>query len=134
MAALHFGVRPGHPGREGTANERYLRLESPTPYSSGSQRGAETDAVQAVHRRTFAVPWASCRADPPKDSQGFLSLTTFSMTYGLDGTVLFCKSKVRHYNDAYLKIGFTVIDGSASEPLPQCVVCYETLSNEAMKP
>jgi len=43
-------------------------------------------------------------------------------------------SKLRHYNDEYLKIGFTVIDGSASEPLPQCVVCYETLSNEAMKP
>lgn len=32
-------------------------------------------------------------------------------------------------NDNYLKFGFTVIENK-----PQCVICFETLSTESMKP
>ncbi|KAL0822667.1 hypothetical protein ABMA28_004690 [Loxostege sticticalis] len=37
--------------------------------------------------------------------------------------------KKRLYDENYLKFGFTVIDNK-----PQCVICYETLSRESMKP
>ena len=41
--------------------------------------------------------------------------------------------KIRKYNSDYLEIGFTYT-GSEHEPKPQCVICYESLSNECMKP
>lgn len=37
--------------------------------------------------------------------------------------------KKRLYDDNYLKFGFTVIENK-----PQCVICFETLSRESMKP
>jgi hypothetical protein len=40
----------------------------------------------------------------------------------------FCK-----YNVEYLSMGFTYA-GSEHEQQPQCMLCYELLSNEAMKP
>lgn len=43
------------------------------------------------------------------------------------------KSVKRKYDDSYLKFGFT-FTGSISEPIPQCVICMETLSNHSMKP
>lgn len=42
-------------------------------------------------------------------------------------------AKIRKYNSDYLEIGFT-FTGSEHQPKPQCVVCYESLSNECMKP
>lgn len=39
----------------------------------------------------------------------------------------------RKYNADYLKYGF-VFCGTEDEPLPQCVVCFEVLANESMKP
>ncbi|CAI6372309.1 unnamed protein product [Macrosiphum euphorbiae] len=39
------------------------------------------------------------------------------------------------YDDSYLQFGFVVKFGSEnSTPLPQCVICQETLSNQSMKP
>ncbi|XP_062294532.1 zinc finger BED domain-containing protein 5-like [Scomber scombrus] len=44
------------------------------------------------------------------------------------------KRKVRRkYSDEYLGLGFHWT-GSEAEPLPLCLVCLETLSNEALKP
>ena len=39
----------------------------------------------------------------------------------------------RKYDPNYLKLGFTWC-GTESEPLPQCVLCSQTLSNGCMKP
>lgn len=43
------------------------------------------------------------------------------------------KAKKRKYCDEYLNLGF-VQAGTDIEQKPQCVLCYEILSNEAMKP
>lgn len=39
----------------------------------------------------------------------------------------------RKYNVKYLELGFTYT-GTEDEPLPLCVLCYETLANESLKP
>ena len=41
--------------------------------------------------------------------------------------------KKRKYLDYYIKYGFTFINLNSDE-VPQCVVCYKTLSNDAMRP
>jgi len=41
-------------------------------------------------------------------------------------------TKLRKYDSYYLSMGFTS-NGSEEEPKPQCVVCFEVLSNEAFK-
>ncbi|XP_057653801.1 zinc finger BED domain-containing protein 5-like [Diorhabda carinulata] len=43
------------------------------------------------------------------------------------------KKIYRKYCSEYLQYGFTFI-GTDEEPLPQCVICFETLANESMKP
>ena len=43
------------------------------------------------------------------------------------------KTKNRQYLEAYLAYGFTSCE-SGSEPLPECLVCGDKLSNEAMAP
>lgn len=40
---------------------------------------------------------------------------------------------VRKYDPEYINIGFTVKDVS-NKPRPQCVICFEILSNQSMKP
>lgn len=42
-------------------------------------------------------------------------------------------SKKRYYDESYIKFGFTFIKNN-NEELPQCVICFKTLSNECMKP
>lgn len=42
------------------------------------------------------------------------------------------KTYIRKYNPEFLKFGF-VCSGSEEETLPQCVICFEILSNECMK-
>ncbi|XP_068201641.1 zinc finger BED domain-containing protein 5-like [Palaemon carinicauda] len=42
------------------------------------------------------------------------------------------KKKCKYCND-YLKLGI-FWQGNSEDPIPQCVLCYETLANEAMKP
>ena len=41
--------------------------------------------------------------------------------------------KKRKYNDSYIEYGFSYIN-TAGEEKPQCVICYEVLSNCSMKP
>ncbi|KAK5648013.1 hypothetical protein RI129_002905 [Pyrocoelia pectoralis] len=43
------------------------------------------------------------------------------------------KSKRRKFSDEYLAYGFTSTNLNGQER-PQCVICYEVLSNESMKP
>ena len=38
---------------------------------------------------------------------------------------------VRRYDDTYLETGFT---WNEQDPRPRCVVCYEQLANESMRP
>lgn len=42
----------------------------------------------------------------------------------------------RKYDESYLQYGFIVKPGTenSDNPIPQCVVCFETLSNQSMKP
>ena len=40
---------------------------------------------------------------------------------------------VRRYDDTYLKMGFTWNE-EEQDPRPRCVVCYEQLANESMRP
>lgn len=42
-------------------------------------------------------------------------------------------SKKRKYSDDYIKFGFTVTNKNGTEQ-PQCVICYEVLSNDALRP
>ncbi|XP_072387627.1 uncharacterized protein [Diabrotica undecimpunctata] len=42
-------------------------------------------------------------------------------------------AKIRKYNSDYLKMGFT-FTGPEQQPKPQCVICYESISNKCMKP
>lgn len=41
--------------------------------------------------------------------------------------------KKRLYNDDYIKYRFTFLEKSTSH-LPQCVICHDVLSNDAMRP
>lgn len=41
--------------------------------------------------------------------------------------------KIRRYDENYLAFGFSWC-GEEKQPKPQCVICYETLSNHSMKP
>jgi len=43
------------------------------------------------------------------------------------------KTFFRKYSTDYIKYGFTFV-GTEEEPLPQCVICFETLANQSMKP
>lgn len=43
------------------------------------------------------------------------------------------KTFFRKYSTDYIKYGFTFV-GTEEEPLPQCVICFETLANHSMKP
>lgn len=43
------------------------------------------------------------------------------------------KSGFRKYSPDYLKYGF-VFSGTEEEPFPQCVICFDILANESMKP
>ena len=44
------------------------------------------------------------------------------------------KGKIkRKYNGNYLELGFTYT-GTEDEPLPVCILCYETLANKSLKP
>lgn len=40
---------------------------------------------------------------------------------------------VRKYDPEYLKLGFTW-NQDTTDPRPQCVICYEILANESMRP
>ena len=40
---------------------------------------------------------------------------------------------VRKYDDTYLKMGFTENEDE-EDPRPRCVICYEQLANESMRP
>lgn len=40
---------------------------------------------------------------------------------------------MRKYNPEYLKLGFTW-NHDTTDPRPQCVICYEILANESMRP
>ncbi|CAB3242569.1 unnamed protein product [Arctia plantaginis] len=42
-------------------------------------------------------------------------------------------AKKRKYNDDYIKYGFVAMNKSGIDQ-PQCVICYEVLSNDAMRP
>lgn len=41
--------------------------------------------------------------------------------------------KTRKYDKEYLKFGFSWT-GDEKEPIPLCVICFENLTNESMKP
>lgn len=43
------------------------------------------------------------------------------------------KTVTRRYDSGYIKFGFTCIEED-NEPHPQCVICYDVLSNNCMKP
>jgi hypothetical protein len=43
------------------------------------------------------------------------------------------KKRAHKYDDYHLKLGF-LWTGNESEPIPLCVICYETLRNDNMKP
>lgn len=43
------------------------------------------------------------------------------------------KIKLRKYDKSYLSFGFSWT-GTEEEPIPLCVICRETLSNDSMKP
>ena len=66
-------------------------------------------------------------------SQSEASTSTSSQSTE-DIIVAKCKEKPRiaqhKYNPSYLSYGFTFM-GDENAPFPQCVICYETLSNHS---
>ena len=53
--------------------------------------------------------------------------------YKVNGNIHHCFKK-RKYHESYIEHGFTSIITSKGEEKPQCVVCGDILSIEAMKP
>jgi len=51
----------------------------------------------------------------------------------LQGRVAAARCVNRRYNDKYLSMGFTWV-GDTDRPIPECIVCGDKLSNEAMVP
>jgi hypothetical protein len=76
------------------------------------------------------------------DYQFHLYFKTTRMDRFLKETSLFVPrtSKIVHeaantkYDDAYIQVGFTCFDSGSDSPKPQCVLCYEILANDAMRP
>jgi len=77
----------------------------------------------------------SCRKTKLSSDEGTSSSgTTSSEIIDVSSLNITKKTKIYfcEYNPDFLKIGF-VFFGTLEEPLPQCVICFETLSNECMK-
>ena len=65
-----------------------------------------------------------------EENKPFLSSVTASV---LKASTSKKRKVIRKYADAYLKFGFSWT-GDEAEPIPLCVICYEILSNDSMKP
>lgn len=77
----------------------------------------------------------SCRKTKLSSDEGTSSSRTTSSEIVDESSLnITKKTKIyfRKYNPDFLKIGF-VFFGTEEEPMPQCVICFETLSNECMK-
>ncbi|KAL4154130.1 hypothetical protein QTP88_001963 [Uroleucon formosanum] len=76
----------------------------------------------------------SCRKTKLSNDEGTSSSGTSSEIVDMSSLNIRKKTKIyfRKYNPDFLKIGF-VYFGTEEEPMPQCVICFETLSNECMK-
>lgn len=72
----------------------------------------------------------------PKDKNDMVqSVISEELTKTIENQVLIPKKSkvIRRYNEEYIKYGFTILE-TEYEPLPQCVVCHDILSNQCMKP
>ena len=76
----------------------------------------------------------SCRKTKLSNDEGTSSSGTSSEILDMSSLNIRKKTKIyfRKYNPDFLKIGF-VFFGTEKEPMPQCVIYFETLSNECMK-
>ncbi len=79
----------------------------------------------------------SCRKrnvsnDEPSTSSSTISRTVSKPSSSSNVMAKKTKTYFRKYNPDFLKFGF-VCSGSEEEPLPQCVICFEMLSNECLK-
>jgi len=75
----------------------------------------------------------SCRKTKLSNDEGTSSSGTSSEIVDMSSLNIRKKTKIyfRKYNPDFLKIGFVFF--GTEEPMPQCVICFETLSNECMK-
>jgi hypothetical protein len=44
------------------------------------------------------------------------------------------KAANRKYDDAYIQLGFTCFDSGSDNLKPRCILCYQILANDAMRP
>lgn len=76
----------------------------------------------------------SCRKTRLSNDEGTSSSGTSSEIVDVSSLNIRKKTKIyfRKYNPDFLKIGFVFFD-TEEEPMPQCVICFETLSNKCVK-
>jgi hypothetical protein len=91
----------------------------------------KTGSLKRPHEGNMTVSSKSTDYSPPEASTSTCSQSIKETTSTTSTKKRY--TYVRKYNPSYLSLGFTYT-GEESAPVPQCVICYETLSNHSMKP
>lgn len=100
---------------------------------TGSCRKRQSSATSVDVPTTSSTNIMCSKPINESDSE-FTELTTSSGQNNIGRAKIPKKAKpVRKYNTDYLKYGF-MCTGTDDDPLPQCVICFEVLANESMKP
>jgi hypothetical protein len=90
----------------------------------------KTGSLKRPHESNLTVSSKSADCSLPEASTSTCSHLIKETTSTTSTKKLF--TYVRKYNPSYLSFGFTYT-GEESAAVPQCVICYETLSNNSMK-
>jgi hypothetical protein len=91
----------------------------------------KTGSLKRPHEGNMSVSSKNTDCSPPE-----ASISTCSQSIKETNSTTSTKKlsiHVRWYNPSYLSFGFTYT-GEESAPVPQCVICYKTLSNHSVKP
>jgi hypothetical protein len=91
----------------------------------------KTGSLKRPHESNMNVSSKSTDCLPPEASTSNCSQSIKETTSTTSTKKL--STYVRKCNPSYSSFGFTYT-GEESAPVPQCVICYETLSNHSMKP
>ena len=74
-----------------------------------------------------------CSCDSAESDDDAINVTGDEDQATVSSTKRICTSFTRKYDSSYIRFGFVAMDDGAV-PKPQCVICGDVLSNNAMKP
>jgi hypothetical protein len=95
------------------------------------EKWLKTGSLKRPHENNMTVSSKSIDCSPPEASTSTCSQSIKETSSTTSTKKL--STYVRKYDPNYLSFDFTYT-GEESAPVPQCVICYETLSNHSMKP